>query len=83
MNRESYWDSLHYKLHLEDVHDSLAVLYLSFDFMFLYYQLLGHTNIRENGLIPSNMNVSFDGVATTMHDLKILEVGPYTAALKV
>ena len=83
VNREGYWNSLPDKLQLEDVHDCLTVLYPAFDFMFLYGQLAGYTKTRADSLIPSNVNVIFGGVATTMYDTKILEVGPYTAPLKV
>ena len=52
VNQEGYWNSLHVKPQLEDMHDYLTVLYPSFDFTVFYDQYSGHTKIRVDSLIP-------------------------------
>ena len=61
VNNQGYWTSCHAKLQLEDVVDCLTHIYPDFDFLFLYDQSSGHTKMREDSLIASNMNVSYGG----------------------
>jgi len=39
--------------------------------------------MREDSLIASNMNVSYGGVVSTMHDTILKEIGPFTPSLSV
>ena len=51
--------------------------------MYLFDQLSGNTQSRDNGLILSNMNVSYRCADYSMHDTILLEVGSYPALLSV
>ena len=82
MNNEGYWTSSHAKLQLWDVFDCLTNIYPNFDFMFLCNQSSGHTKMREDILIPSNIN-EYGGVVSTMHDTNIHEIRPHTPTLHV
>ena len=59
------------------------IIYLNFDFIFLYDQSSGHTKIREDSLIPSNINVVYSGAVSTMYNTTIHEISPHTPTFHV
>lgn len=83
MNNEGYWYSLYAKLQPEDVMDCLTIIYPEFDFSFLDDQSSGHTKMRDDSLLYSNMNISYGGAVSNMYDTISSESGQYTPTLDV
>ena len=83
VNREGYWNCSHMKIQLEDAIDCLETVFPQFDFVFLFDQSSGHTKMQNDGLVVSNMNVSYGSAIAKMHDSNIEEVGEYAGLLKV
>ena len=60
-NKDGYWTSSHAKLQLEDCVEFLVVLFPNYDFLFLYNQSSRHTKMHDDGILASNMNISYAG----------------------
>ena len=82
-NKDGYWTSSHAKLQLEDCLDFLAVIFPNYDYLFLYDQSSGHTKMRDDGLLVSNMNISYGGAVNTMHDSVIKELDKFNSKLTI
>lgn len=83
INNKGYWRLSHAKLQLGDVFNCLINIHLHSDFIFLYGQWLGYTKMREDSLIPSNTNVVYSGILSTMYDTTIYKIGSHTPSLHV
>ena len=75
VNRDKYWNNDHAKLQLEDFIVCLLEVFPKYDFAFIYNQFSGYKKVGNNGLVYSNMNMSFGGTMRSMHDISIYEVG--------
>ena len=51
--------------------------------MFLFDQIIGHCKLRDDRLIVSNINVSYGGQTSHMHDTQNTKIGPYEEQLSV
>ena len=83
VNKDGYWTNSHVKIQIEDLTDCLRVLFPTFDFTFLFDQSSGHCKVRVDGLIVSNMNVSYGGCAANMRDTLIKDVGIYNHSINI
>ena len=63
--------------------DYITVIFLHFEFMFLYYQSSGHMKCGEDSRIVNKMNLSYGGTVLIIHDTEIKEMGPYKRLLNV
>ena len=64
--------------------DCLNILYPSFDFPFLFNQSSGHVKVREDGLLITNMNLSFGGISSSnMRDTQIEDISEFPSALDI
>ena len=68
---------------LEDVCDCLSVIFSSFEFVFLFDQSSGHTKKRNDGLVASRLNVSYEGGSPSMHDTNIKDFGMFPSILSI
>ena len=80
---EGYWTNSHVKLQLEDLVDCLHVIFSTFDFVIMFDQSSDHCKVRTDGLLVSNMNVTYGGNVNTMRDTIIKEVGESNLSLTV
>ena len=56
----------------------------SFDFISVFDKLSGYMDVRENGLVVSNMNSSYGGISSTdMSDTTIKDAGSFPSIFKV
>jgi hypothetical protein len=63
---DGYWTHRHMKIQTEDLINTLKVVFLSYDFLLLFDQSLGHTKKREDGLNVNNMNREHGGKVLDM-----------------
>ena len=82
-NHNGYWSRNHMKLQLEDVFDALAVVYPQFNFVFLFFQLSGHTKKKVDRLSISRMEVGWGGKAPYIHATRVPSVGEFSPTLAV
>ena len=85
-NKQRYWKYDHLVLQMEDCLECLKVLYLSFDFVFLFEHLCGHGQSCEFRLEESITRKFFGGRQPNMRDTVILGedvfLGPYDRILE-
>ena len=85
-NAQGWWTYDHFVLQVEDVRDVLNVIYPQFKFVLMVDHSCGHDRQREDGLNAENMNKSFGGKQSRLHDTQIKEkvgyLGPYLSILK-
>lgn len=65
-NQDECWNNSHTRIQLEDIIDCLSVMCPKFGFVFKHNRSSGHTKVREDKLVATNMNVSYRVVSTMM-----------------
>ena len=83
VKRERHWTSAHVKLQLEYVNSFISAMYPDSYFIYLFDQSCGHTKVRDYSLVISNINLSYVGTASSVHDTLLQEVGIYPAMFSV
>ena len=83
VNKDGYWKNSHTRIQLEGVINHLSILYPNFDYFLLYDQSSGHTKVMENGLLVGNMNMTYGGAVSLIHETTVGEIGPHPSMLKV
>ena len=79
INRTGYCINSHAKVQLKDLVDCLKEIFPQFDFIFEYNQSSGHTKVKGDRLVESNMNVSYGDNVSMMRSGTIGELGTYEA----
>ena len=86
-NKEGYWNYNHMVVQFKDVLDCLKIMYLGWDFVFLFDHSSGHAKQRPDGLNAAKMNKSFGGKSPEMRQTLIAKeegfLGPFEQAVAV
>jgi hypothetical protein len=83
INNEGYWNASYMAIQVEDIIDSLKVLYPEFEYKLLFDHSCSHDHKRDGGLDAKAMNVSHGGTASKMHRTKIEAVGSFLPSIGV